>query len=455
MNIPAIIDRALVSKYNVNGPRYTSYPTALQFEHFEDCDLLDENGSLAGNDFSIYIHIPFCHQLCYYCGCNKIVTRHQERADRYLDYLEKEIIRRADIASQSEVRQIHLGGGSPSFLTIAQHTRLMAMLHHYFTVAASAQISIELDPRHIDGSYLAWLAQLGYNRISLGVQDIDEQVQNAINRVQDTAHIAELVRRAQQLGIASVNLDLIYGLPHQSVETFTTTLTAVKAMAPDRISLFSYAHLPKRFAAQRKIHDDWLPAPEQKLTLMELAISRLTGAGYEMIGMDHFALRDDELSIAKRDGKLHRNFQGYTSCGDLYMLGLGVSAISDTGEIYSQNPKRLNDYYEKIDSGKGLTQVGYRLTEDDTARRFVIQSLMCNLIVTFDAIQKYTRTCPRQYFNAELTALKPFIEDGLVSVTGQAIVVHETARLLIRTICSTFDAYLPAQGAAQRYSRVI
>lgn len=291
MHASFLAERRLINKYNVNGPRYTSYPTALQFNQYADTDLLLTHASLeSSRDYSVYVHIPFCQDLCYYCGCNKQVSRQQEKADRYLTYLEKELRLRSHLTRHAAVRQIHLGGGSPSFFTVAQHARLITMLHEHFCISADARLSIELDPRHVDRSYLAWLAELGYSRISLGVQDTDLQVQQAINRVQSTQHIARLVGDAREVGIRSVNLDLIYGLPHQTPETFRRTLSAVKDMAPDRISLFSYAHLPLRFAAQRKIKQDWLPQGEDKLRLMELAVAGLTDAGYQMIGMDHFAL---------------------------------------------------------------------------------------------------------------------------------------------------------------------
>lgn len=455
MSESAIIDRTLAAKYNINGPRYTSYPTALQFRAYDDKTLLSVENMQGDRDFSLYMHIPFCHSLCFYCGCNKIVTRHQDRAERYLDYLEKEIRQRCVLTAGRQVRQIHLGGGSPSFLTIAQHTRLMAMLRQYFDVAQDALISIELDPRHTDKSYLGWLMQLGYNRVSFGVQDTDHQVQHTINRVQDTGHITSLVKHAQMIGMSSVNLDLIYGLPRQNTETFAATLADVLVMAPDRISLFSYAHLPARFAAQRKIKDAWLPSAEQKLTLMELAIKTLTDAGYVMIGMDHFARPDDALCKAKESGALHRNFQGYTTHDDLDMLGLGVSAISETADVYSQNPKQLNAYYAQLDAGKPLSPVGYRLNDDDKIRRFVIQSLMCNLHLSYARVAAKFAICPTTYFADELARLAPFVEDNLVMLSDDGIRVSETARLLIRTICSTFDAYLNQPEVTHSYSRVI
>ncbi|WP_137166710.1 oxygen-independent coproporphyrinogen III oxidase [Salinimonas lutimaris] len=451
-----LAERRLINKYNVNGPRYTSYPTALQFHQYDDTDLLLTHALLEpDSDYSVYVHIPFCQDLCYYCGCNKQVSRQQEKADRYLSYLEKELRLRNHLTRHAAVRQIHLGGGSPSFLTVAQHARLITMLHEHFYISADARLSIELDPRHVDRSYLAWLAELGYTRISLGVQDTDARVQQAINRVQSTQHIAQLVSDAREVGISSVNLDLIYGLPHQTPETFRRTLEAVKTMAPDRISLFSYAHLPQRFAAQRKIKQDWLPQGEDKLRLMELAVAGLTDAGYQMIGMDHFALPGDELCNAKQAGRLHRNFQGYTTDGNLKILGLGVSSISATETVYSQNPRQLNAYYHRLDSHTGLTEQGIVLSADDQYRRSLINQLMCNFEVSYDAFYTRHHIHIPHYFAHELQQLETLADDGLVVVDSAGIRVTGAGKMLIRVICSMFDAYLAQQHKYQRYSRVI
>ena len=449
-------DPALLNKYNINGPRYTSYPTALEFNSdVSDATLLTAAQTSPAQNLSLYVHIPFCHSLCYYCGCNKVVTRHAEKADRYLDYLSKEITLRAAAFGHYNVSQLHLGGGSPSFLSPDQHRRLMALLRDAFTFSEEAECSIEIDPRTVNTDYISELAAIGYRRISIGVQDTDFNVQQAINRVQSTSHIAGLVEHAREVGFASVNLDLIYGLPHQTEETFKTTLAAVKAMDPERVSLFSYAHLPERFAAQRKIKEQWLPSAELKLALMKQAMSTLSEVGYELIGMDHFAKADDELAIAQRSGTLHRNFQGYTTRGDLDLLGLGVSSISAVYNMYGQNPKTLNDYYAALDEPANLTTKGVLLNRDDMLRRQVIMELMCNLNLAIRDIESEWDIDFDAYFADAISALDPFIDDGLVSITAQHIKVAPKARLLIRIISMSFDAYLAKQVHQRRYSRVI
>lgn len=449
-------DPALLNKYNINGPRYTSYPTALEFTA-DVCEqtLLNAAQTSPTSDLSLYVHIPFCHTLCYYCGCNKVVTRHADKADRYLDYLAKEIAQRADAFTHYTVQQLHLGGGSPSFLSAAQHARLMSLLRAAFRFGDEAECSIEIDPRTVDTDYISELAAIGYRRISIGVQDTDFNVQQAINRIQSTSHIAALVEHARNVGFESVNLDLIYGLPHQTEETFKTTLAAVKAMDPQRVSLFSYAHLPERFAAQRKIKDEWLPSPELKLALMKQAMTTLSEVGYELIGMDHFAKADDELAIAQRNGGLHRNFQGYTTRGDLDLLGLGVSSISAIFNMYGQNPKTLNEYYAALDETSSLTTKGVLLTRDDMLRRQVIMQLMCNLNLAIRDIESEWDIDFTAYFADALRSLEPFMDDGLLSVTAQHIRVAPKARLLIRIISMSFDAYLARQVNQRRYSRVI
>ena len=449
-------DPALLNKYNINGPRYTSYPTALEFNNdVSDATLLTAAQTSPAQDLSLYVHIPFCHSLCYYCGCNKVITRHADKADRYLDYLSKEITVRAAAFEHYTVRRLHLGGGSPSFLSAEQHQRLMALLKDAFNFADDAQCSIEIDPRTVDTDYISALANAGYRRISIGVQDTDYNVQQAINLVQSTSHIASLVEHARLVGFESVNLDLIYGLPHQTEDTFKTTLAAVKAMEPERVSLFSYAHLPERFAAQRKIKDEWLPSAELKLALMKQAMATLSEVGYELIGMDHFAKADDELAIAQRQGELHRNFQGYTTRGDLDLLGLGVSSISAVYNMYGQNPKTLNDYYAALDKPANLTTKGVLLNRDDMLRRQVIMQLMCNLNLAICDIESEWEIDFNAYFADAIAALDPFIDDGLVSVTAQHIKVAPQARLLIRIISMSFDAYLAREVHQRRYSRVI
>ncbi|GGW89636.1 oxygen-independent coproporphyrinogen III oxidase [Alteromonas halophila] len=455
MTQPDYFATSLLRKYNINGPRYTSYPTALEFTGNCPPDLLSQAAQASGRDLSLYVHLPFCHSLCYYCGCSKIITRHQDKADEYLDYLTKEARQQRHIGQHRPVRQLHLGGGSPSFLTSEQHTRLIAILQENFTFSDDAVLSIELDPRNVTKAYIRCLQKLGYTRASFGVQDVNYNVQQAINRVQSTQHIAELTEHARASGFTSINLDLIYGLPHQNCETFATTLAAAKALRPDRISLFSYAHLPERFAAQRKIKDEWLPPAPLKLALMKQAISSLTDAGYVMIGMDHFALPEDDLAIARDKGQLHRNFQGYTTGNELDLLGLGVTAISAVGNAYGQNPKQLKDYYLALDHGKPVISKGVALSKDDELRRAIIMSLMCNLHLDIEELETRFNVDFFRYFQDELQQFDRFVKDGIARIDRHQITISEHARLIIRVICMSFDAYLSHTHKMMRYSRVI
>lgn len=444
-----------ITKYAQQAPRYTSYPTALKFDEVKGTILTNASAQCGADNLSVYIHIPFCEQLCYYCGCNKVVTRHNEKADDYLDYLEKEILSKAALYEGKKVVALHLGGGSPSFLSHVQHAYLLYLLRRHMNFSADVEMSIELDPRNTTKANLAQLAELGYRRVSFGVQDTDIDVQKAINRVQSTSHIAELVFEAKSLGFASVNLDLIYGLPKQSALTFEKTLLAAKAMSPDRIALFSYAHLPSRFAAQRKIAEAWLPSAQEKALLYQQAVDSFTEAGYAMIGLDHFAKPGDSLCVAQRNGELHRNFQGYTTKGDSDLLGLGVSAISTIGNAYAQNPKVLKQYYQKIDAHQPLAERGILLTQDDIIRRDVIMTLMCNLRVNKRVIEQTHNITFDTYFNAELTALQPLCDDNLVLINKDSISVPDNARIYIRAVCARFDAYLNQAHKVAGYSNAI
>ncbi len=449
------IDFSILQKYDANGPRYTSYPTALAFDdNFFNDDLVKAVKTSPNNDLSLYIHVPFCHSLCYYCACNKVVTRHQDKAEPYLEALFEEMTTRRNLFAHHNVQQIHLGGGTPSFLTESQIARLMHYVTRQFNVSDDAEISIEIDPRRMSLDYIDHLASLGFNRLSIGVQDIDPKVQQAINRVQSTQFIRDVVTRAKQVGFRSVNLDLIYGLPHQSTEGFQNTLNEVIEMTPERISLFSYAHLPERFAAQRKLRDEWLPNSETKLALMKQAIESFCAAGYKMIGMDHFALPSDELAVASERGQLHRNFQGYTTHADCDLLGLGVSAISAIGDCFSQNHKELGDYYKSIDmSGHGVAK-GCKRNFDDQLRGYVIRELMCNLTVDKQDIANRFDVDFDDYFAQSLENLAGFVRDGLVHCNEHTIKISPSARLIVRNICMSFDAYIANQNQ-QRYSRVI
>jgi oxygen-independent coproporphyrinogen-3 oxidase len=456
MQANQFFDPKLLSKYNTSGPRYTSYPTALEFhDEFSEQDFIKAVKDSPNRELSLYVHIPFCHSLCYYCGCNKVITRHRDKADTYLEFLAEEISSRAEFFTDYTVKQLHWGGGTPSFLTHTQITKLVSLLKEKFTFAEQVEMSIEIDPREIEMNLAEHLFDLGFNRLSIGVQDIDKKVQETINRVQSTEFISDFIAHAKQVGFNSINIDLIYGLPHQTIETFTKTLNKAHEMDVDRISLFSYAHIPSRFAAQRKLRDEWLPSVEEKFTLMKLAIETLCSFGYDFIGMDHFAKPNDELSIAQKDGTLHRNFQGYTTKGGCDLLGLGVSSISNIGTSFSQNIKELQDYYRAIDTKKNAQVKGVSLSKDDVIRGEVIRELMCNLFLDKNTISDKYNIDFAEYFAEDLPLLKTFIEDGLVENTADFIKVDQKARLLIRNICMGFDAYMKKHVNQQRFSRVI
>ncbi|MBA6389909.1 oxygen-independent coproporphyrinogen III oxidase [Colwellia sp. BRX10-3] len=456
MPVTQFFDSALLQKYNTSGPRYTSYPTALEFhEQFKHEHLVQAVADSPNRELSIYVHIPFCHSLCYYCGCNKVVTRHRDKADTYLEFLAQEISSRAPLFKDFTVKQLHWGGGTPSFLRHKQITKLVALLKEQFTFAAQVEMSIEIDPREIEMNLAEHLYSLGFNRLSIGVQDIDEKVQKTINRVQSTEFIENFIAHAKQVGFKSINIDLIYGLPHQNIETFTRTLNKAHEMDVDRISLFSYAHIPARFAAQRKLKDEWLPSVDEKFALMKLAIEKLCDFGYDFIGMDHFAKPEDELSIAQKSGHLHRNFQGYTTKGSCDLLGLGVSSISAIGNSFSQNTKDLQDYYKAIETHGHAHVKGVSLTQDDIIRGEVIRELMCNLYVDKNKISEKFAINFDEYFAEDLPLLQTFINDGLMSDTADEIRVDQKARLLIRNICMSFDAHMKQHLNQQRFSRVI
>jgi len=456
MHTDQFFDEALLNKYNTSGPRYTSYPTALEFNNqFGHDDLLKAIENSENRELSLYVHIPFCHSLCYYCGCNKIVTRHRDKADTYLEYLAEEIASRAPLFKDYTIKQLHWGGGTPSFLTHPQITKLVALLKEKFTFAEQVEMSIEIDPREIELNLAEHLWSLGFNRISIGVQDIDKKVQKAINREQSTEFIEEFIAHAKRVGFKSINIDLIYGLPHQTIETFTRTLNKAHEMDVDRISLFSYAHLPSRFSAQRKLRDEWLPNVNEKFALMKLAIETLCGFGYDFIGMDHFAKPNDELSIAQKEGSLHRNFQGYTTKGSCDLLGLGVSSISEIGNSFSQNIKELKAYYQAIDEQGHAQEKGISLNQDDIIRGEVIRELMCNLYLDKNKISEKFEINFEDYFANDLALLDTFISDGLVVNNANEIMVDQKARLFIRIICMSFDAYMKQHINQQRFSRVI
>ncbi|OCG32635.1 oxygen-independent coproporphyrinogen III oxidase [Gilliamella sp. Choc3-5] len=449
-------DQALIEKYNYSGPRYTSYPTALEFnENFSEQDFLLATTAYSTKPLSLYVHIPFCHKLCYFCGCNKLITRQMQKVTKYLDILDIEIANRAKLFDNRTVTQMHWGGGTPTFLTNDEISRLMASLKKHFHFANNAELSIEIDPREITPETIDHLAHVGFNRLSMGIQDFNDEIQNLINRKQDENLIRALIEQARKNHFHSISLDLIYGLPKQTVVSFTETLNKVIAISPDRLSVFNYAHLPSRFAAQRKIKDDDLPNANQKLQILQTSIKKLTQAGYQFIGMDHFAKPTDELAIAQQENKLHRNFQGYTTQGDADLLGLGVSAISMLGDSYAQNQKDLKIYQTQVEQkGHGLWK-GFTLNRDDKIRRDVIKQLICHFHLDKNVIEQQYQIQFDDYFAEDLKLLAPLQKDGLVTINNNIIEVQHKGHLLIRNICMCFDIYMRKIARQQQFSRVI
>ena len=449
----------LVRKYDGFGPRYTSYPTA---DRFTDAFTKDDYANAlrarsgAATKLSLYVHVPFCSTICFYCACNKVVTKNRAHAARYVDYVLREI---AMVASQVSgtraVTQLHWGGGTPTFLSREEMAKLMGALRAAFDFEADAEVSIEVDPRTVDEDGIAHLASLGFNRLSLGIQDFDPAVQKAVNRIQGEAATRALMDAARRHRFVSINADLIYGLPKQTVEGFAATLDKVIAAGPDRIAIYSYAHLPHLFKPQRRIVDDELPAPAVKLDILGLAIARLGAAGYVHIGMDHFAKPGDELAVAQRERKLHRNFQGYSTRPDTDLLAFGVSAIGKVGDAYAQNAKTLADYYAKLDTGELPVMRGVTLDADDVIRREVIQRIMCDFDVDLAAVGRKYAIDAARYFAPELESLAPLTADGLVETSQSGLRVTPSGRLLVRNVAMTFDRRLREAKAGQRYSRVI
>jgi oxygen-independent coproporphyrinogen-3 oxidase len=455
-------DADLVRKYDGFGPRYTSYPTADRFTDAFGAEqlvssLLGRRETASGpQPLSLYVHLPFCNTICYYCACNKVITKDHGRSAKYIRYLGREIgIVAGLIDAESPVRQLHWGGGTPTFLSTEEMTELTRLLRDHFRFAPDAECSIEIDPRKVTAETVVLLAELGFNRMSLGVQDFDPAVQQAVNRIQSEAETRLVLDAARANGFESLNVDLIYGLPRQTVAGFAITLDRIVEMAPDRIALYSYAHVPHLFKPQRRIAEAELPRPEDKLAILEQTIDRLTAAGYVYIGMDHFARPDDELALAQRSGTLQRNFQGYSTHGDCDLLAFGISAIGKVGTTYSQNVRTLDEYYERLDRGVLPCFRGIELDADDRVRREVIGALMCGSKVDFGAISSGHGVEFSDYFATELDALAPLAADGLVEVGPESIVVTPRGRLLMRTVAMTFDRHLREQRERARYSRVI
>jgi len=454
-------DPDLIRKYDGFGPRYTSYPTADRFNSaFDAASLADalvaRQAAKTVQPLSLYVHLPFCNTICYYCACNKVITKDHSRAAKYIRYLGKELGMVAGLVdSGAPVTQLHWGGGTPTFLSAEEMTELMALLRGNFAFDGDAECSIEIDPRKVTGETVGRLAQLGFNRISLGVQDFDPDVQRAVNRIQSEAETRAVMDAARASGIRSINVDLIYGLPLQTVAGYAVTLDKVISAAPGRIALYNYAHVPHLFKPQRRINESELPSGEVKLAILALAIDKLTDAGYVYIGMDHFARPDDELAVAQREGKLHRNFQGYSTHADCDILSFGISAIGKVGPAYSQNVRTLDEYYDRLDGDALPCFRGWQLSADDLLRRDVIQALMCHFTLGFAAVEAAHGIAFRDYFAVELAALQPLADDGLVEMAPDRITVTPRGRLLVRNVAMVFDRFLREQRERASYSRVI
>lgn len=459
----SVVSADLLQRFDLTGPRYTSYPTADRFvEAFAADDYVQAlrqrrtSATSMSLPLSLYVHIPFCESLCYYCACNKIITKHHDKAEAYLRYLSREVdLHTAHVGPGQTVSQLHLGGGSPTFLTDHELRGLMAMLRRSFNFAPGGEYSIEVDPRTVDAKRLAVLAELGFNRLSFGVQDFDPAVQKAVHRVQPAEQVFALMQAARQQGFESINVDLIYGLPQQTPESFDRTLAQVARLAPDRVALYAYAHLPERFKPQRRIAAAELPSAGAKVTMLANSLAAFEAAGYVYVGMDHFALPNDALAVAKRQGRLHRNFQGYSTQPDCDLIALGVSAIGRVGATYSQNAKSLDEYYDHLDQGRLPVVRGLALSRDDLVRRAVIMALMCQGELQFESIELGYLIDFKHYFATELNALEELEEQGLVKLDAKGIAVTAQGWFFVRAVAMVFDRYLQADRNRSRFSRIL
>jgi len=457
----------LIRDYDKSGPRYTSYPTAIQFhemfnkQHYENWAQWSNKQSEQASTprpLSLYFHLPFCDTVCYYCGCSKVVTKNRNKAAPYLQRLHREIELQSELFNQNRpVDQLHWGGGTPTFISHDEMTQLMHKTRQHFNLHDDNDVgeySIEIDPREVQNETIALLRELGFNRMSLGVQDFDERVQKAVNRIQSEEKTLSVIQETKQLGFKSVSIDLIYGLPLQSVDSFNRTLDKVINAEPDRLSIFNYAHLPEMFKPQRRINESDLPSAVEKLEILRQTIERLTDAGYVYIGMDHFAKPEDELAIAQRNGSLYRNFQGYSTHADCDLVAMGITAIGKVGHCYSQNVKTLDDYNEKLDAGELPVFRGVELNEDDLLRQHVITQLICHFQLNIPTLEREFGINFQVCFSNELAELDQFETDGLILITNDSIRVLPVGRLLIRNICMIFDRYLKS-ASSQRFSKVI
>jgi oxygen-independent coproporphyrinogen-3 oxidase len=454
------ISEELVRKFDKLGPRYTSYPTADRFhagftEQTYRSHLDLRSASASNPPLSVYIHIPFCESLCYFCACNKIITKDHPRVSEYLRYLDKEMAMVTErLGKDRKTVQLHLGGGTPTFFNADELGQLMTMLRRHFEFTPDAELGVEIDPRTVQPGTLAMLAGLGFNRNSFGVQDFDPEVQQAVNRIQPLAMVEQAVTESRKSHFQSVNADLIYGLPKQSLESFSRTLDSLIRVSPDRIALYNYAHLPGRFKAQRLIVAQDLPSAELRLQIFLMSMRRLLDAGYVYIGLDHFSKPDDELNKARLDKSLHRNFQGYTTRSECDLIGLGVSAISKVGTSYSQAVRTVSAYYQHLDSGQLPIEKGFELNHDDVMRRDIIMTLMCSAPLEFETIKQRYGIDFNTYFASELERLKPYEEADLITIDASAIRVTPKGRLFVRASGMVFDKYL-GQPTTSTYSKLI
>jgi len=461
MSARLVFDADLIRRYDQSGPRYTSYPTVAQFHDQITEDEYRKWARRTNEDpiprpLSLYFHIPFCDTVCFYCACNKVVTKQHERAIDYLDHLSREIKLQAALFDRDrKVEQLHWGGGTPTFLDDAGICRLMNLIRDNFTLRDDdkGEYSIEIDPRSVDDDKLQVLRDVGFNRISMGVQDFNPQIQQAVNRIQSWDMTREVIESARDKGFGSLNIDLMYGLPLQSVKTFAETLKDTVSLSPDRLAVYNYAHLPARFKPQRRINEIDLPSPDEKLKILQHTIDYLTGAGYVYIGMDHFAKPDDELAIAQRNGTLHRNFQGYSTHRDCDLIGMGLSSIGRVCDNYCQNVRTLEKYYELLEVGKLALERGIELEPDDLLRREIITLLMCHFTLDIRALESKWHFIFGDHFAAEIDQLRIMQEDGLLTITPERLQVQPAGRLLVRNICMVFDRYLKESGTS--FSRVI
>ncbi|MDH5469627.1 MAG: oxygen-independent coproporphyrinogen III oxidase [Gammaproteobacteria bacterium] len=460
---PVIFDESLIRRYDQSGPRYTSYPTAAQFHAGISEDDYRRWAKHSNEDpipraLSLYFHIPFCDTVCFYCACTKVVTKDHSRAARYIDYLGKELELQAPLFDRDRhVAQLHWGGGTPTFLNNEEIRRLMDMTRQHFSLLSddSGEYSIEIDPRSVDDLKLKVLREVGFNRISLGVQDFNPDIQKAVNRIQDLTITLGVLNSARALGYKSINMDLIYGLPLQTTETFSETLRSTIDMGPDRIAVYNYAHLPTRFKPQRRINEADLPSPQTRLDILQKTIELLTDAGYVYIGMDHFARPDDELAIAQENGTLHRNFQGYSTHSDCDLVAIGMSAIGHVCDNYNQNVRDLEQYYALLDQGKLPLDRGIELEPDDLLRREIITLLICHFKLDISALEKKWNFSFARRFENELAELEKMQDDGLLSLDKEMIRVQPAGRLLVRNICMVFDRYLKGNKGSYTFSKVI